>query len=197
MEQIQADMADLNTRMDTRVNQLLEVIQDMVVQQAELRAIVLRNATETNERAQATVNAPINNGPGNGLVDNQVENGVVNQNNGLNGGPTGGPTRGLTNHMMNQAAHVENGNGLVPPPVMNHQAEQVVIQPQVRRGGPIPIPQLEEDYMEDWYSNADEQTESDRKLRTLEERMRAFENQGVVGFDITDLGLESTHTLLE
>src|ERR1043165_10231291 len=116
MEQIQDEMADLNTRMDTRVNQLLEVIQNMVVQQDELRAIVLRNATETNERAQAAVNAPINNGPGNGLVDNQVENGFVNQNNGLNGGPTGGPTRGLTNHMMNQAAHVENGNGVVPPP---------------------------------------------------------------------------------
>src|ERR1051325_12110616 len=156
----------------------------MAVQQAELRAIVLRNATETNERAQAAVNAPTNNGPGNGLVDNQVDNGIVNQNNGLNGGPTGGPTRGLTNHMTNQNAHVENGIGVVPPPGMNHQAEQVVLQPQVRRGVPIPVPQPEEDYMEDWYSNADEQTESDRKLH-----MRAFENQGVVGFDMTDLGL--------
>ena len=38
-------------------------------------------------------------------------------------------------------------------------------------------------------SHADEPTKADKKLRMLEECMRAFLNQGAMGLDMSDLGL--------
>src|ERR1051325_3807246 len=48
MEKMEADMATLGTRMDARVGQLMEIIQNMALQQEELRDLVVRPVTPQN-----------------------------------------------------------------------------------------------------------------------------------------------------
>ena len=48
IEKIQADVVAMGTRMDTRVDQLMEIIQNMARQQEEMRAMIMRPAEALN-----------------------------------------------------------------------------------------------------------------------------------------------------
>lgn len=77
---------------------------------------------------------------------------------------------------------------LTPPHVRNvrirNTTEQVLAHPMRT----MQIPVQEDDQYEDYYSNAEENV-ADEKFRMLEERLRAMENQDVMGMDFNDMGL--------
>ena len=100
MEKIEADMVALGTRMDTRVGQLMEIIQNMALQQEELRALVVRPAAATTE-GDEVVPPP----QGNALsgIILEVNTGLVD----------------LTEE--NQAAQMNHASVVPPPPTPTHR----------------------------------------------------------------------------
>lgn len=95
-------------------------------------------------------------------------------------------------HVHNQCLH---GNFPPPPPPYNYGGPHIIVRDMLghpnARGTPQ-VKQLAVDRNEDMYSmhNSDLSDHADdRKYRLLEERLKAVEGKGVLGMDITDLGL--------
>ncbi|XP_050919319.1 uncharacterized protein LOC127136848 [Lathyrus oleraceus] len=93
-------------------------------------------------------------------------------------------------HVHNQGLH-----GNFPPPPYNHGGPHLIVGDMMgnihTRGNPK-VKELEIDRNEDMYSmhNSDLSAHvDDRKYRLLEERLKVLERQGVLGMDITNLGL--------
>ena len=114
-----------------------------------------------------------------------AQNGNLDSNAGLN--VQNGQPANLGGPANNQGIPVAQVMGNPPLPTHILQSvEQTIIPPRLVC---IPARLVEEDNWEDWMSNVDEPTESDKKLCMLEGRMHKFESQGAVGFDMSDLGL--------
>ena len=53
MEQVQAYVVSMGTKMDTRVDQLMEIIQNMARQQEEIRVMIMRPTEALNNGGEA------------------------------------------------------------------------------------------------------------------------------------------------
>ena len=73
MEQVQEYVVARGTKMDTRVEQLMEIIQNMARQQEEIRAMIIRPAEALNNDTLGTQNVIGNpRGARNGNLDSNV-----------------------------------------------------------------------------------------------------------------------------
>ena len=125
MEQIQADVVAMGTMMDTRVDQLMEIIQNMARQQEEIRVMIMRPVEALNNGGRTVNNLPgvIVNNPNDTLgTQNVVENpggarnGNLDSNVDLN--IQNGQPANLGNPASNQGILVIQVMGNPPPP--NH-----------------------------------------------------------------------------
>ena len=78
MEQVQGDVVAMGSRMDTRVDQLMEIIQNMARQQEEMRTMIMRPVETLNNGGETlNTNPPgvVVNNPNDTLgTQNMVEN---------------------------------------------------------------------------------------------------------------------------
>ena len=151
MEQIQADVVAMGTRMDTRVDQLMEIIQNLARQQEEMRAMIVRPAEGLNNGSENPNAGPprvvINNPNNIPEAQNTVENlgGTRNMNVGLNA--RNGQHANFSNLTGNQGILRNQAVGNPPPLTPAHQnTEQPTMLPRPIR---IPVRPVEEDNWED------------------------------------------------
>ncbi|KAI5445191.1 hypothetical protein KIW84_013445 [Lathyrus oleraceus] len=158
-------MEEMQERVIAQRSQFMELMQNMAIRQEELKAIVHR-PIEQNPFGEDD-----NENNENPHPPHPPPSHPPTPRNGGNPPPSSPPPPPST------PSHV--GNVCIKNPT-----EQVMAHP--RRTMQIPV--QEDDQYEDYYSNAEENV-ADEKFRMLEERLRAMENQNVMGMDFNDMGL--------
>ncbi|KAI5389091.1 hypothetical protein KIW84_074663 [Lathyrus oleraceus] len=164
MEWIQADMAIMQEQLTAQMSQFMELIQNMAIRQEELREVVLRPAE----------------GKPFGEDDNEK-----------NGNPLPPPPPchpPTPRHDRNPPPPPPPSPPPTPPRVGNVCIRNPTEQVLAHHRRTIQILLQEDDQYEDYYSN-DEENVADEKFCMLEERLRAMENQDVMGMDFNDMGL--------
>ena len=169
MEQIQAELADMRTKMTNQMTQFMEVITTMTRNQEELRALV-----EQPRVARA----------GGELMFEDISVGQPRPNVDMN--VNGQQPNGV--HNFTDTPFMHGNNVQFPPPPGARLIAGGVRGHQNERGHQG----FDLDNHDDQYSMHSVDLgipAEDRKYRMLEERLKAVEGQGVLGMDITDLGM--------